>query len=431
MRFLSTRGEAPPADLAQALAAGLAPDGGLYLPEHLPDLPPETFAAVQTPGQACARLLAPYFAHGALEQALPAMCNEAYAQPVPLRPLRGPADFVLELFHGPTAAFKDIGARFLAAALAQLRAPDDPVLTILVATSGDTGGAVAAAFHRRPGFRVEILYPREGVSSRQAHQLSAFGDNVRAWRVAGSFDDCQRMVKSALADPELRAQIPLSSANSISLGRLLPQAGYYAWAALEHQRAHGRPLAFIVPTGNLGNATAALIGRRMGLPVERIVLACNANDTLPRYFAGADYQAQPSRRTLANAMDVGAPSNFERLRALYPDDATLRDDFEAVSVDDATISATLRAAEERHGLQPCPHTATALHVLETLRRRGDTCDYAVVATAHPAKFPEVVEPAFGHPVEIPPALAELLERPSHAGTLAASDTALRDVLRAR
>lgn len=431
MRFLSTRGNAPSVDLAQALSAGLAPDGGLYLPEQLPVLPPEAFASAQTPAETCALLLAPYFAGSALESQLADQCREAYAQPIPLNPLRGAGDYVLELFHGPTVAFKDIGARFLAAALERLRAPGDPVLTILVATSGDTGGAVAAAFHRRPGFRVEILYPQHGVSPRQAHQLGAFGDNVRAWSVAGSFDDCQRMVKSALADDDLRADVPLSSANSISLGRLLPQAGYYAWAALAHQHAHGRPLSFIVPTGNLGNATAAVIARRMGLPIERIVLACNANDTLPKYFAGGAYRPQRSRRTLANAMDVGSPSNFERLRALYADDVALRADIEAIRVDDAAINATLRVALHRHGLQPCPHTATALHVLDDLRTSGDARDYAVVATAHAAKFPEVVESAFDHAVAIPSTLAALLERPSHAEPLEASDQALREVLRAR
>ncbi len=430
MRFVSTRGMAPGADLAQALTSSLAPDGGLYLPEILPRIDPDALTAARTPATVCTALLQPFFAGSALAADLPALCDAAFAQPLPLRRLHGAADFVLELFHGPTAAFKDIGARFLATALQRLRARDASTLTVLVATSGDTGAAVAAAFHLRPGFRVVILYPEQGVSPRQAHQLGAFADNVRAWRVAGSFDDCQRMVKAALADPELRARAPLASANSISLGRLLPQAGYYAWAALEHWRTHARPLSFIVPTGNLGNATAAALARRMGLPIARIVLACNANDTLPRYFAGAAYRAQRSRRTLANAMDVGAPSNFERLRALYPDDAALRADFAAFTVDDATIAATLRAAEDRHGLQPCPHTATALHVLEQLRLQGDARDYAVVATAHPAKFPEVVEPAFGHGVDTPPALAALLARPSHAQPLAATDAALRAVLRA-
>ncbi|WP_297918943.1 threonine synthase [Metallibacterium sp.] len=431
MRFLSTRGTAPAADLVHALAVGLAPDGGLYLPATLPRIDLATLAAAPTPAAVCAELLRPFFADSPLATDLPALCGEAYAQVLPLRALAAADDYVLELFHGPTAAFKDIGARFLAAALQRLRAPGTPPLTILVATSGDTGAAVAAAFHHRGGFRVVILYPRDGVSARQAHQLGAFGDNVLTLRVAGSFDDCQRMAKRALGDAALRAALPLASANSISLGRLLPQAGYYAWAALQYWRQHARALSFIVPTGNLGNALACVIARRMGLPIGRIVLACNANDTLPRYFAGEPYAARPSRRTLANAMDVGAPSNFERLRALYADDAALRADAQALSVDDATITATLRAAEQRHGLQPCPHTATALHVLETLRAQGDPRDYAVVATAHPAKFPEVVEPAFGHVVETPPALAELLARPSHAGSLEATDAALRAVLRTR
>lgn len=429
MRFLSTRGAAPVADLVYALAAGLAPDGGLYLPETLPRIDLATLAAAPTPAAVCAELLRPFFADSPLAADLPTLCGEAYAQVLPLRALAAAGDYVLELFHGPTAAFKDIGARFLAAALQRLRAPGMPPLTILVATSGDTGAAVAAAFHRRSGFRVVILYPQDGVSPRQAHQLGAFGDNVLTLRVAGSFDDCQRMAKTALGDASLRATLPLSSANSISLGRLLPQAGYYAWAALQYWRQHARALSFIVPTGNLGNALACVIARRMGLPIGRIVLACNANDTLPRYFAGAPYAAQPSRRTLANAMDVGAPSNFERLRALYADDAVLRADLRAHAVSDADIRATLRIARARHGLLPCPHTATALHVLERLRAAGDTQPWAIVATAHAAKFAEVVEPEFGQAMAIPAPLAALLARPSHSEALAASDDALLARLR--
>ena len=428
MRFLSTRGAAPAADLVQVLQAGLAPDGGLYLAEHIPVLEPDAFAGAHTPAQVGARLLAPYFAGSALESGLSMLCDEAFAQSIPLRALRGAGDHVLELFHGPSAAFKDIGARFLAAALARLRMPDDPLRTILVATSGDTGGAVAAAFHRRAGFRVLILYPQEGVAPRQARQLGAFDGNVQAYRVDGTFDDCQRMVKAALGDAELRTRVALGSANSISLGRLLPQAGYYAWAALTHWRGTGRALSFVVPTGNLGNALAAVIARRMGLPIARIVLACNANDTLPRYFAGEPYATRPGRRTLANAMDVGAPSNFERLRALYPNDAALRADLSAFTVDDDAIVATLHAAAAHHGIEPCPHTATALHVLERLRAQDERGDYAVVATAHPAKFAEVVEPAFGHAVAVPEALAQWLARPSHSLPLTADDDALRALL---
>ncbi len=428
MRFLSTRGAAPTADLVQVLQAGLAPDGGLYLAEHIPVLEPDAFAGAHTPAQVGARLLAPYFAGSALESGLSMLCDEAFAQSIPLHALRGAGDHVLELFHGPSAAFKDIGARFLAAALARLRMPDDPLRTILVATSGDTGGAVAAAFHRRAGFRVLILYPQEGVAPRQARQLGAFDGNVQAYRVDGTFDDCQRMVKAALGDAELRTRVALGSANSISLGRLLPQAGYYAWAALTHWRGTGRALSFVVPTGNLGNALAAVIARRMGLPIARIVLACNANDTLPRYFAGEPYATRPGRRTLANAMDVGAPSNFERLRALYSNDAALRADLSAFTVDDDAIVATLHAAAAHHGIEPCPHTATALHVLERLRAQDERGDYAVVATAHPAKFAEVVEPVFGHAVAVPEALARWLARPSHSLPLTADDAALRALL---
>ncbi|MCR6684799.1 threonine synthase [Pseudoxanthomonas sp.] len=413
MNFISTRNSSPAASLSDAIAAGLAPDGGLYVPQKLPaprELQPGDSLAATT-----AALLAPFFAGDALEPELAVICAEAFDFPVPLRPLATPGDHVLELFHGPTAAFKDVGARFLAATLARIRRGADKPLTIVVATSGDTGAAVAAAFHGQPGLRVVVLYPDGRVSPRQAHQLGCFGDNITALRVAGSFDDCQALVKRALNDADLQAQVPLSSANSISLGRLLPQMSYYAHAALSHRAATGRELNFVIPTGNLGNAFAAILARALGVPLGRIVLATNANRVLPEYFAGDDYHPRASVATTANAMDVGAPSNFERLRWLYAgDDAALRAAYTAISVDDATIRATIGARWERHGEVFCPHTATAVHVLETLRADGADGDWAVAATAHPAKFEAVVEPLVGHAVEVPPALAELLARPAHA-----------------
>jgi len=426
MKFRSTRGRAPVVTIDDALVAGLAPDGGLYVPERIPGS--AAMAVEATLADTAQRMLAPYFAQSSLRERLADLCTEAFSFDAPLRPLAGANDFVLELFHGPTAAFKDYAARFLAAALSALRTADAPPMTILVATSGDTGAAVAAAFHRRPGFEVVILYPDGKVSPRQAHGLGCWGDNVRAFRVDGSFDDCQRMAKRALSDDALRKQRPLSSANSISLGRLLPQIAYYAHASTRHAAAHGGALNVIVPTGNLGNACAAWLARRMGAPLGELRLATNANDVLPRYLVGGDYAPEPTRATLANAMDVGAPSNFERLRYWHADDAALRAAVRATAVDDAAIRDTIRAAPRRHGIVPCPHTATALHVLERLRDAGDTGPWAVVATAHPAKFEGVVEPLVGHAVEPPAAMTASLSRPASAGALPADDDALRRLL---
>ncbi|MFY9342621.1 MAG: threonine synthase [Planctomycetota bacterium] len=414
MNVRSTRGAGPVA-LSAAIAQGQAPDGGLYMPPELPastgpwgeDLPARALAALQ-----------PFFTSDLLAPHLAACIAESFTFPAPTRWLRGDTG-LLELFWGPTAAFKDFGARFLAACLARL--PAAAPRTVLVATSGDTGAAVGAAFHRRTGFRVVVLYPDGRVSPRQAHQLGAFGDNVTTLRVAGSFDDCQMLVKAAFADRELVAQHGLVSANSISLGRLLPQLAYYAHAALD-ARARGLPAVnFVVPTGNLGNAFACLLARDCGLPIGRIVLATNANRVLPTFLASGRYEPAPSVATLANAMDVGAPSNLERLRHRYPDPARV---VSADWVDDATIRATVRSTWQTTGAIVCPHTACGLAALERLRARGETGTWIVAATAHPAKFDTVIEPIVG-PVPVPAALQALLARPSRAEPLAPTLAALR------
>jgi threonine synthase len=333
---------------------------------------------------------------------------------------------LLELFWGPTAAFKDFGARFLASCLSRLPGRANGPRIVLVATSGDTGAAVAAAFWQRPGFRVVVLYPDGRVSPRQAHQLGAFGGNVTAYRVAGSFDDCQRLVKEAFTDRELNERHGLVSANSISLGRLLPQMSYYAHAALSAVAAGREAPNFVVPTGNLGNAFACLLARECGLPIGDVVLATNANRVLPDYLASGAYEPRASLATLANAMDVGAPSNLERLRHRFADPAGV---VTADWVDDDTIRATIRDVHARTGAIVCPHTACGLAVRERLRARGATGDWIVAATAHPAKFAEVVEPLIGPAVPVPPALAELLARPTRAEPLVASAAALAAVIR--
>lgn len=424
MRYVSTRGGAAPVGLSAAIAAGLAPDGGLYVPERMPRIgaPPLDGYLAGT----AVRMLEPFFEGDALAPELPAICAEAFAFPAPRRELRIDGAHLLELFHGPTAAFKDFGARFLAACLHRLRGAADRPLTILVATSGDTGAAVGAAFHRVPGMRVAILYPDNRVSPRQAHQMGSFGDNVRALRVEGSFDDCQRLVKGALGDADLQAAVPMSSANSISLGRLLPQMAYFGHASLH---ANGR-MHTIVPTGNLGNAVACLWARELGLPIGDVVFACNANDTLPEFYAGLPYRPRDAVSTVANAMDVGAPSNFERLRHLFGSDEATRRSGHAQSVDDAEIRATIHRHAASDGEVFCPHTAAGVRVFERLRLAGDRREWTIAATAHPAKFESIVEPLIGRSVEVPAALRDMLLRPASAEPIAADARPFHAWLRA-
>jgi len=424
VRFLSTRRSAPPASLSEVLLRGTAPDGGLYVPEALPQGALAGFRPGRTLSETAEAVLGPFFEGDPLLSELPTLCHAAFDIPAPLVPL-GEEAFLLELFHGPTSAFKDFGARFLAACLRTLEPSGIPHRTVLVATSGDTGGAVAAAFHGQPGVRVVLLYPDGRVSPRQAHQLGCFGDNVTALRVAGSFDDCQRMVKAAFADPDL-AGLRLTSANSISLGRLLPQMAYHAHAAFL-----AGELNLVVPTGNLGNALAAVWARGLGVPIGEVVLATNANRVLPEYFATGTYRPRPSVTTLANAMDVGDPSNFERLLWTLPDPRATGSSLSIEMVDDREIEDVLRRSERRYARVLCPHTATAVRALERRRKAGATGRWAAVATAHPAKFETVVEPLVGHPVPVPPALAALLARPASAEAFPADAALFRSWLLAR
>lgn len=434
MHYISTRQSAGSpthrASLSEAIARGIAADGGLYVPGDFPQVTTRLFDGVGELPEIGERLLAPFAEGDPLADELRAICRQAFDFPAPLVPLdQAPAPAsVLELYHGPTCAFKDFGARFLAACMERIRNNEPRKLTILVATSGDTGGAVAAAFHNKPWVEVVVLYPKGLVSGRQAQQLSCWGGNVRTFAVNGSFDECQRMVKEAFLDAALKESHQLSSANSINIGRLLPQMVYYAKAGLELWRQLGRRANFIIPTGNLGNAMACMWARHIGLPIGEIVLATNANQSVTDYLRSGEWQPRASVPTLASAMDVGNPSNMERLRALHPDFEELQGQVGASSVDDIEIRGTLRRDSHELGRVWCPHTATAAKVYRRMLSRGARGHWVIVSTAHPAKFDDIVEPQTGQKVPVPPSLAKLLSLPRQESALEPTLQALRTQL---
>jgi threonine synthase len=428
MQFASTRHAQRQVGFAAALTHGLAADGGLYVPTEWPLL--TLTADAGDLGAVAEQLLEPFAQGDPLATELKAMTREAFNFPVPLVPIGDSGRLsVLELFHGPTAAFKDFGARFLAAALTRLRRDASQALKILVATSGDTGGAVAAAFHRQPGIEVTVLFPKGLVSPTQERQLTCWGENVHSVAVHGRFDDCQRLVKEAFADRALSQRFELSSANSINLGRLLPQAAYYWASSLAIWRTYGDRACFVIPSGNLGNATACVWARQLGAPIDAIVLAHNANRTVPDFIQQGVLRPRASLATLSSAMDVGNPSNLERLMSLFADVAALRSAVSAVSIDDEATRRRIRVDLERYGRVWCPHTAVAAEAFSRLspeqRGRGR---WVIVATAHPAKFREIVEPLVGRAVPLPASLERLFDRPSNFDEIAATLAELKRIL---
>jgi len=407
VRFVSTRGTAPAASLGTALFDGLAPDGGLYIPDPIEAWSPEEIARLPSMslGDIGVRTLRP-FSRGLDAHTLSFVMRDALDFPIPLVEVE-PGIYSLELFHGPTLAFKDVGARVMARLMAALGGD----VTVLTATSGDTGSAVAAAFHGIASARVVILYPKGRVSPTQEAQLTMFNDetggNVRGYAIAGSFDDCQRLVKEAFADRDLRKRVPLTSANSINVGRLLPQMVYYFQAIAELKRKAGdvpRPIV-CTPSGNFGNLTAGLMARRAGAPIARFIAATNANDVVPQYLVSGKFEPRASLHTIANAMDVGNPSNFERMLWLYGGDLdAVRRDITGSVHDDVEVKATIKDVYERTGYLLDPHSA--IGYLGIRRTKG-----IFLATAHPAKFSEIVEPVIGRKIEMPAALAKAVEKP--------------------
>jgi len=393
----STRDRTHKATFAEALIRNLAPDGGLYIPERLEPWPDIEDLLQLSWEDRCVEILIRLLGDEYDPARLAAIAQEAFDFPVPLVHIDGNIS-ALELFHGPTLAFKDFGARFLARML-------HPPRTILTATSGDTGAAVARAFWKLPGIRAVVLYPQGRVSPLQEKQLASLGDNVLALAVEGSFDDCQALAKACFADRDLSAALGLTSANSINIARLLAQTLYYFEAVAQHG---GKPV-IAVPSGNFGNLCAGLIAHRLSLPVRAFVAATNANTVVPEYLETGIYRPRPSVATLSNAMDVGAPSNLERIESLFQGDwQALRGALLWGSLDDEGTRKTIRELDAR-GYLCDPHGAVAYAVLSKNLQPGETGLF--LSTAHPAKFKEALEPVLGREIPLPPALQEVAERP--------------------
>jgi threonine synthase len=434
MRFVTTQGRAKATSLEWALFDGLAPDGSLYMPASIDPLTPGELA--ELPARSLVelgmRVLRPYTAEEIDEATLASIVGESLNFAIPLIEIE-PGVHVLELFHGPTLAFKDIGARVMARLISALHDREAPT-TVLVATSGDTGSAVGHAFHGVPHTRVIVLYPDGRVSPRQEAQLTMFNTerdtNVRAYAIAGNFDDCQRLVKAASSDMAIHDRVRLTSANSINIGRLLPQMVYYFHAMSQLGRAgRGRQAIVSTPSGNFGNLTAGLMAKRAGLPIERFVAATNVNDVVPEYLVTGTFEPRASTQTIASAMDVGNPSNFDRMSWMYGGDVdAMRRDMAGSAHADDEVRATIRRVYEKRGYLLDPHSAIAYLGLTRSGLDLRATPGIFLATAHPAKFHEVVESIIGGPIEKPAPLAEALSRPRHIMRIEASLDALKERL---
>ena len=411
MRFYSTRDQSASYSLDEAIMRGLAADGGLIVPSILPDA--TLSSANASLAEIGAAVFSPFFRGSALEASLNEICNSAFSFFCPTTPYRNDLS-VLELYHGPTAAFKDVGARFLAACLNRLAAIDDTAVTILAATSGDTGGAVAAAVADMPNLSAVIAFPKGRVSPMQEHQLTCWGDNILSLRIKSDFDACQQFVKRALADPALNENARLTSANSINICRLLAQTLYYFQSSLLHYERRDELANFIIPTGNLGNALSCIWAKEMGAPIGRTHIALNVNKTLYDYAQSGTFVPRASVETIANAMDVGAPSNFERLNALLGGRPLSALDITVSWHSDKDIAGAMRREYALTGKIFCPHSSTAFAALDALSAEEKNKAWIIVATADPAKFSETVEAVLGIAPAMPKSLSALLAQPVNA-----------------
>lgn len=410
MEFYSTNSPSVKVSLKEAVLKGLAADNGLYMPEFIPAIEKEKIDQIQEMSLAEIGFMAlkPFFCPDIPEQEFKAIVEDALNFDIPTVSVTDDI-YSLELWHGPTLAFKDVGARFMARILSYFVKGQDKEINILVATSGDTGSAVANGFYKVPGINVFVLYPKGLVSEVQEKQFTTLGENITAIEVDGTFDDCQRMVKEAFLDKELNDALTLTSANSINLARLLPQSIYYHYAYAQlKKKGIEKEVVMCVPSGNFGNITAGLVAQMMGLPVKRFIAATNVNDIVPQYLESGEYNPAPSKATIANAMDVGDPSNFVRIMDLYDSNhQKVKANITGYSFTDEEIKTTMKNVEATCQYILDPHGATGFAALTDNLDANEVGVF--LETAHPAKFPEVVEPVIGKTLEVPERLKAFME----------------------
>ena len=433
MRYRSTNRQAALTSLRGAVLRGLAPDGGLYMPAEIARRSPEELEEFRRLPftEVCFRVVRPFAGPEVPEEVLWQVVSEAINFPVKLVSL-SPGLHVLELFHGPTLAFKDFGARFMARLMGYFVRGETRTLTVLVATSGDTGSAVAHGFLGVPGIRVVILYPSQRISAAQEKQFTTLGENITALEVAGTFDDCQRLVKQAFSDAELNSRALLTSANSINVGRLLPQMFYHV-AAYRQLPVASVPLIVSVPSGNFGNLTAGIFAKRIGLPVARFIASTNSNDVVPAYLNTGEFHPRTAMQTLSNAMDVGNPNNFPRLLDLCRNrlEYVQREIWGHSATDEETLRA-MKSLYDRFRYITDPHTAVGILGWEAYRAaHPEPAQGLVLATAHPAKFADVVKRALGEAPALPDRLAAYLQRPKLSIPMSANYDEFKQFLLAR
>ncbi|MBS4029296.1 MAG: threonine synthase [Ignavibacteriales bacterium] len=435
MNFISVNGKSTPVSFRHALFSGIANDGGLYVPENIPSFSPSFLSQLENLSlHEISVEVASLFIDEIPKAHLENIISKAFNFPIPLVHLEEKI-FLLELFHGPTLAFKDVGARFMAETLSFFLQQEKKEITVIVATSGDTGSAVANGFYNVPNISVVVLYPSGKISPLQEKQITTLGNNIHAIEVEGTFDDCQKLVKQALADKELVTKRNLTTANSINLGRLIPQIMYYVWAFAQlrtiPKQVRNDNIIAVVPSGNFGNLTAGLYAKGMGLPIQKFIAATNSNDVVPEYFHTGKYSPRPSIQTYSNAMDVGNPSNLSRIQFLYGNDVQkMKTDIEAMSISDEETLNEIRETYKRTKYILDPHTAVGVCAFRKRSQKPEVRNQSIIvaATAHYAKFPEVVEKAIGEKIILPPILENALHKTKQSTFIPANYDELKALL---